>query len=836
MANSNLQFVITNAGLQAIANAQNNGPAVNVTKFAVGSAYGYTASSNMVGLQGTTLYSAAIQGYKVDSLNQVSFILVMDQTVGTFNYGEVGIFLADGTCFAIADFAQLQEKIAASSSNGGNKVILTARLLLSGIAPTISFTNYTYATAELVEVQLPDGLPVPNAANSTDIYSVQSGDETGRPTLAVRETSAALWGFSTHLPFLGGSCTSAGTATQTNCSAITASQFDFVANRYLIQWTSGANKGVVRAVSTVQNGAVTYNATNLTPSLGDSFVIYKSVAATALEYQTRVVYGIDSGTQNAYIVTSTKNTDQTLRDGMTLTFVPAVSATAGNATMVYNGTPSVQIRRLYNGAYTQIAANDMVAGVPCTMIYNKALNLFILRDPANYAQLNGDSSVSFNAGDNVTVNATNPAGRGANLSLNSGSSSTPVKTIRSFGNLLQVVNSAYSAAILSLDDVGNMTLGAGLTATGFALSASGGTISFPGGTLLYSDTGTGAQGVGDFVIRTTPNGGTTSYYNVFYNNGGALLSGPTNVNGALTVAGQVLAAEGTGATGGYSFSADGGHDTGMFSPSDGVLNFYANSVNVIGITPSAINFYLPTTMGAPVTLSSTLTVQGTVTVSNTITCTQLTSTSGSIVFPNGVTIYEDLSSPTGPGDLVVRVYDGTTYRYSIFGKGGTLAVPGTVSAPNFTGLATQASTLSQNGGAGAPMTFNWSGQSGQPPWLWGSSDGLNMFVWNPSNFNVNYANYVGSGSFPWGPSGNGYQKFPSGLIIQWGRVGAGVNQAVINLPIAFPQGAFASIVTSTADSIPPNQDSQTNGAWVINAAQFGITTDMYAADWIAIGW
>ena len=40
--------------------------------------------------------------------------------------------------------------------------------------------------------------------------------------------------------------------------------------------------------------------------------------------------------------------------------------------------------------------------------------------------------------------------------------------------------------------------------------------------------------------------------------------------------------------------------------------------------------------------------------------------------------------------------------------------------------------------------FNWSGQSGQPTWLWGSNDGTNYYVWNPSNFNVNYANSAGS--------------------------------------------------------------------------------------------
>jgi hypothetical protein len=45
------------------------------------------------------------------------------------------------------------------------------------------------------------------------------------------------------------------------------------------------------------------------------------------------------------------------------------------------------------------------------------------------------------------------------------------------------------------------------------------------------------------------------------------------------------------------------------------------------------------------------------------------------------------------------------------------------------------------------MKWNWSGQGGQPSWLWGGNDGANMYVYNPSNFSVNYAksaNYANS--------------------------------------------------------------------------------------------
>ena len=41
-----------------------------------------------------------------------------------------------------------------------------------------------------------------------------------------------------------------------------------------------------------------------------------------------------------------------------------------------------------------------------------------------------------------------------------------------------------------------------------------------------------------------------------------------------------------------------------------------------------------------------------------------------------------------------------------------------------------------------PMVFHWSGQSGQPTWLWGGENGVDMYVYNPSNFVVAGASYL----------------------------------------------------------------------------------------------
>lgn len=45
---------------------------------------------------------------------------------------------------------------------------------------------------------------------------------------------------------------------------------------------------------------------------------------------------------------------------------------------------------------------------------------------------------------------------------------------------------------------------------------------------------------------------------------------------------------------------------------------------------------------------------------------------------------------------------------------------------------------------GGVSTFNWSGQSGQPTWLWGGNSPYSYYVYNPSNFSVAYASSAGS--------------------------------------------------------------------------------------------
>ena len=83
----------------------------------------------------------------------------------------------------------------------------------------------------------------------------------------------------------------------------------------------------------------------------------------------------------------------------------------------------------------------------------------------------------------------------------------------------------------------------------------------------------------------------------------------------------------------------------------------------------------------------------------------------------------------GNGDLVARWFHGylngtASYANSAGSCSGNAAT------------ATTAANASKLNG----QNFYWSGQGGQPTWVYGGSDGTNLYVYNPSNWSVNYAN------------------------------------------------------------------------------------------------
>lgn len=127
----------------------------------------------------------------------------------------------------------------------------------------------------------------------------------------------------------------------------------------------------------------------------------------------------------------------------------------------------------------------------------------------------------------------------------------------------------------------------------------------------------------------------------------------------------------------------------------------------------------------------------------------------------------------------------------------------------------RATTLNVNGAC----TFNWSGQSGQPTWLFGSNDGVNAYVWNPSNFSVNYATTAGSAA----PTDNSvtrakmYKGSNDGAAVLCGADGAiFLNPNTINnsttIPASYNGVSAGPITIATGVTVTVS----TGANWVIN--------------------
>jgi hypothetical protein len=96
-------------------------------------------------------------------------------------------------------------------------------------------------------------------------------------------------------------------------------------------------------------------------------------------------------------------------------------------------------------------------------------------------------------------------------------------------------------------------------------------------------------------------------------------------------------------------------------------------------------------------------------------------------------------------------------------------------------------------------------------------------------------------------AGNGYQRLPSGLIIQWGSTGSlsGSGDVTITMPISFPNAALSLVVTP--DAAPPSNQVIAYTTYNFGVSQFTVAPryiqyasgSSYAnqnARWIAIGW
>lgn len=246
---SNSGFLITDAGLAAASIAAPGGPYVHITAFKVGSAFNYTPDRAMTDLQGTVLYTGVASGYNILADDTIEVVLVMDASVGTFQFGEIGIYLESGELFALCVFENLQEKIRAIGNQAGNTWRIRSRLKLAQAPVTV--TVELINSQGILEVAAWEVLAKPidqiMGANIAIVHANNSSDE---PVLVIRDNDNE-WGLVDYSRIFSGGIGDVGAVLTTtsfqhpNLPSIFLEGMPRTDSRYLVKFPDGQIRKII---------------------------------------------------------------------------------------------------------------------------------------------------------------------------------------------------------------------------------------------------------------------------------------------------------------------------------------------------------------------------------------------------------------------------------------------------------------------------------------------------------------------------------------------------------------------------------------------------------------
>lgn len=128
-------FTITQVGLNAAMLAQGQGLSVSITDFTLGTGYNYVPGLDDTIIHGEVVYTSQPSSWNMLSETTRDIVCIVPATAGPFTFGEIALYLSDGTLFALAAFKDLQTKASAAS---GVANALTFHCVLNvGMSPSV---------------------------------------------------------------------------------------------------------------------------------------------------------------------------------------------------------------------------------------------------------------------------------------------------------------------------------------------------------------------------------------------------------------------------------------------------------------------------------------------------------------------------------------------------------------------------------------------------------------------------------------------------------------------------------------------------------------------------
>ena len=97
---------------------------LNITKYVLGSAVGYTPAKDATGIRGEQVYTNSPTEPVACSANVVKYVCTLSYEVGNFSFGEAAFFDEESKCVAIGVADALIDKQKYKDEKFGNSIIL----------------------------------------------------------------------------------------------------------------------------------------------------------------------------------------------------------------------------------------------------------------------------------------------------------------------------------------------------------------------------------------------------------------------------------------------------------------------------------------------------------------------------------------------------------------------------------------------------------------------------------------------------------------------------------------------------------------------------------------
>lgn len=246
-----VNVVITNAGINEAVSQNNQGFDLVINSFRLGSGVGYVPSKDEVALRGSIVHTGGFSSIIKQDFETVEFTISLDKTIGTFTFGEIGLYTQAGTLFAIITLPNPFEKRANTTTSLGNEFINHIPIkFTAGLSDVnVVLNNVGTTFAEALVVSSPELMPVTTAAAS-NLYVMHYGT---KKTMAYIGTDN-IWNF-TNYSDVGSVVVSslAGTNPKTmDVTSNTAIPTNGSAGEIMLQVSTGGNQSKLIPVTTVQ--------------------------------------------------------------------------------------------------------------------------------------------------------------------------------------------------------------------------------------------------------------------------------------------------------------------------------------------------------------------------------------------------------------------------------------------------------------------------------------------------------------------------------------------------------------------------------------------------------